>query len=185
MRPGGRGRGHRQPQDRRLPGGLPLLLAVRAVRLAGAQRVAGHPEPGRGRQADRQDRRDRVLHRRRGARARRAADGAGRRRHRGDPQRGRHPDRLLAGHADPGRRSTELAAMGVHRYNHNLETARSYFPQRGHHPHLGGALGDAADGPRRGHGGVLRRHPRDGRDAGAAGRVRRPAGRARSATRCR
>ncbi len=24
---------------------------------------------------------------------------------------------------------TELAAMGVHRYNHNLETARSYFPQ--------------------------------------------------------
>jgi biotin synthase len=23
----------------------------------------------------------------------------------------------------------ELAAMGVHRYNHNLETARSYFPQ--------------------------------------------------------
>ena len=24
---------------------------------------------------------------------------------------------------------TELAAMGVHRYNHNLETARSFFPQ--------------------------------------------------------
>jgi biotin synthase len=24
---------------------------------------------------------------------------------------------------------SELAAMGVHRYNHNLETARSYFPQ--------------------------------------------------------
>jgi biotin synthase len=23
----------------------------------------------------------------------------------------------------------DLAAMGVHRYNHNLETARSYFPQ--------------------------------------------------------
>ena len=23
----------------------------------------------------------------------------------------------------------ELAALGVHRYNHNLETARSYFPQ--------------------------------------------------------
>ena len=68
----------------------------------GAQRVAGHPEPGRGRQADRQDRRHRVLHRRRRARTRRAAAGAGRRGHRGDPQRGRHPDRLLAGHADPG-----------------------------------------------------------------------------------
>ena len=26
-------------------------------------------------------------------------------------------------------RSTTLAEMGVHRYNHNLETARSYFPQ--------------------------------------------------------
>ena len=25
--------------------------------------------------------------------------------------------------------ANELAAMGVHRYNHNLETARSYFPQ--------------------------------------------------------
>ena len=23
----------------------------------------------------------------------------------------------------------DLAEMGVHRYNHNLETARSYFPQ--------------------------------------------------------
>ena len=97
-----RGRGHHQPQDRRLPRGLPLLFAVRAFRVAGAQRVAGHPEPGRGRQADRQDRRDRVLHRRRRARTRRAAAGPGRRGHRGDPQRGRHPDRLLAGHADPG-----------------------------------------------------------------------------------
>ncbi len=27
------------------------------------------------------------------------------------------------------RQVDELAAMGVHRYNHNLETARSYFPQ--------------------------------------------------------
>jgi biotin synthase len=27
------------------------------------------------------------------------------------------------------RQAEELAALGVHRYNHNLETARSYFPQ--------------------------------------------------------
>jgi biotin synthase-like enzyme len=33
----------------------------------------------------------------------------------------------------------ELAAMGVHRYNHNLETARSYFPTSSP-PTLGGAL---------------------------------------------
>src|SRR3982750_2618415 len=31
-----------------------------------------------------------------------------------------------------------LAAMGVHRYNHNLETARSYFPQVAR-PHTRGA----------------------------------------------
>ena len=34
--------------------------------------------------------------------------------------------------------------------------------QRRHHPHVGGALGHPADGPRGGHGGVLRRHPRHG-----------------------
>ena len=49
-------------------------------------------------------------------------------RHRGDPRRRRHQHRLLAGHADAPSRSSELAAMGVHRYNHNLETARSFFP---------------------------------------------------------
>ena len=38
----------------------------------------------------------------------------------------------------------ELVAMGVHRYNHNLETAALVLPQRRHHAHLGGALGDAA-----------------------------------------
>ena len=48
VRPGGRGRGHRLAEDRRLPGGLPLLLAVRPVHLAGARRLAGHPVAGRG-----------------------------------------------------------------------------------------------------------------------------------------
>ena len=78
VRAGGRGRGHRLAEDRRLPGGLPLLLPVGAVRLAGALGVAGHPDAGRGGEADGGDRRDGVLHRRRGARARRAADGADR-----------------------------------------------------------------------------------------------------------
>ena len=35
----------------------------------------------------------------------------------------------------------ELVEMGVHRYNHNLETCRSYFPQRGHHAHAGRSAG--------------------------------------------
>ncbi len=55
-----------------------------------------------------------------------------------------------------------LAGMGVHRYNHNLETARSYFPQVVTTHTLGGALVDAHDGARRRHGGLLRRHRRDG-----------------------
>ena len=46
---------------------------------------------------------------------------------RGDPGGGRHQHRRVAGHAHP-EQVDELAAMGVHRYNHNLETARSYFP---------------------------------------------------------
>ena len=36
------------------------------------------------------------------------------------------------------------------------------LPRGGDHPHLGGALGHAVDGPRSGHGGLLRRHPRHG-----------------------
>ena len=81
----------------------------------------------------------------------------------------------------PRSRSTSWSTMGVHRYNHNLETAAVLLPERGHHPHLGGALGHAADGPRLRHGGLLRRHPRPRRDRRAAGRVRRAAGRARPA----
>ena len=74
----------------------------------------------------------------------------------------------------------ELAEMGVHRYNHNLETARSYFPSVVT-TYLGGALGHADHGPRCRHGGVLRRHRRHGRDAGPASGVRGAARRARSA----
>ena len=69
----------------------------------------------------------------------------------------------------------ELADMGVHRYNHNLETARSHFRIGRHHPHLAGALGHLPDGARGRDGAVLRRHRGHGRDPPAAGGVRRPA----------
>ena len=75
--------------------------------------------------------------------------------------------------------ATELAELGVHRYNHNLETARSLLPAGRDHAHVGGALGDAGAGPRPRHGGLLRLHHRHGRDARAARRARRAARRAR------
>ena len=59
------------------------------------------------------------------------------------------------------------------------------LPQRRDHPHLGGALGHPGDGPRSRHGGVLRRHPRHGRNPRAARRVRRQPRRTRTRTRCR
>src|SRR5919201_1646145 len=43
-----------------------------------------------------------------------------------------------------------------------------------YHAHLAGAVGDAADGARQRDAGLLRRHPRHGRDGGAARRVRQP-----------
>ena len=130
VRPGGRGRGHRLGQDRRLPRGLPLLLAVRAVLLAGARGLAGHPVAGAGGQGDRGDRRDGVLHRRRRARAGRAADGPGARGRRGDPARPSTSTSPARSACSPRSRSTSWPTMGVHRYNHNLETARSLLPER-------------------------------------------------------
>ena len=93
----------------------------------------------------------------------------------GDPGRGRHQRRRARSACSPRSRSTTSPTMGVHRYNHNLEAARSYFPQRGDHALLGGALGHLRDGPRVRHGAVLRRPRRHGRDARAARRARRPA----------
>ena len=79
----------------------------------------------------------------------------------------------------------ELAAIGVHRYNHNLETARSYFPgvvtthtweeRRRHLPH----------GARGRHGAVLRRHPRPGRDASSSAPSSPRSSPHSSPTRCR
>ena len=69
----------------------------------------------------------------------------------------------------------DLVDMGVHRYNHNLEAGRSYFPERRHHALLRRALGHLPDGQGVGHGAVLRRPRRHGRERRAARRARRPA----------
>jgi biotin synthase len=71
-----------------------------------------------------------------------------------------------------------LAEGGVHRYNHNLETARVALPQGGHHPRLGGAAAHLRAGARARHGAVLRCAARHGRVGGAAPRAHgRAAGR--------
>ena len=123
-----RGRGHRVAQDRRLPRGLPLLLAVGAVHQPGALGVAQHPRAGRApRSRPRRPGRSEFCivaavrgpdeqlmeQMREGVAAIRAA-----------------VDINVA--ASLGMLSREqvddLVDMGVHRYNHNLEAGRSYFP---------------------------------------------------------
>ena len=172
VRARGRGRGHRLGEDRRLPRGLPLLLAVRPVRLAGARRLAGHPVAGAGREGDRRHRRHRVLHRRRGARPGRAADDPDARRRRRDPRGGRHQRRRIARHAQPGagRRPRRHGRAPLQPQPRDRPVV---LPAGRHDAHLGGALVDADDGPRGRHGGLLRRHRRHGRVAGAARRARR------------
>ena len=142
--------------------------------------LARHPVAGAGGRRDRGDRRDRVLHRRRRARAGRAADGADARGRRGDPGGGRHQRRRLARACSPRSRSTSSPTWACTATTTTSRPRARYFPQRRDHAHLGGALGDPDDGPRRRHGGLLRRHRRHGRDARAARRVRRAARRARA-----
>ena len=63
-------------EDRRLPGGLPLLQPERPVLLSGPVGMAGYPGTGRGGQADARHGRDGVLHRGRRTRPGRSPDGA-------------------------------------------------------------------------------------------------------------
>ena len=165
-------------QDRRLPGGLPLLLPVRPVRLPGPRRS--------GWTSRRWSRRRRqtaatgatefcIVAAVRGPDARlmkQMREGVAAIQDAVDIQVAASLGMLTQEQVD------ELADMGVHRYNHNLETARSYFPNVVTTHTWEERWETLRDGPRRRHGGLLRRHRRHGRDRGAAGRVRRPARRA-------
>ena len=70
----------------------------------------------------------------------------------------------------------QLVAIGVHRYNHNLETARSYFDRVVTTHTWQERVQTLRMVAAAGHGGVLRRHHRDGREPGAARGVRGAAG---------
>ena len=109
-----------------------------------------------------------------------AADGRGARGHRRDPATRSRSTSPARSASSPASRPSELAEMGVHRYNHNLETARSHFAQVVT-THTWEERWDTLQLVRElRHGGVLRRHHRDGRDARAARRARGAARRARA-----
>ena len=73
-----------------------------------------------------------------------------------------------------------LAEGGVHRYNHNVETARSYFPSVVTTHTLGRAGRDLPPGQGARHGAVLWRPDQHGRDRRPAGRAADPAPGARA-----
>ena len=79
----------------------------------------------------------------------------------------------------------ELRDLGVHRYNHNLETARSYFRERRDHAHLGGAPGDARARARARHGGLLRRASSGWARRSSSGPSSPPSSPRSTPTRCR
>ena len=73
-----------------------------------------------------------------------------------------------------------LAEVGTHRYNHNLETARSFFPQVVTTHSWEERFDTCRLVREHGHGAVLRRAARDGRDGGPAPRAARGAPRGRA-----
>ena len=123
----GRGRGHRLGEDWRLSRGLPFLFAVGCFRFAGSVGLAGHSRPRKGGEGNRRD----------GASEFCIVAAV------------RGPDERLMAQIRDGVKAIsdeveinvacslgiltqeqvdELVELGVHRYNHNLETARSFFP---------------------------------------------------------
>jgi hypothetical protein len=97
-------------------------------RHAGPGGKARHPLAGGRGAPDGADRRGGVLHRRGRPRSRRAPDGGGARRRASNPPGGGLNVACSLGILTRAQ-ADELAALGVHRYNHNLETARSYSPE--------------------------------------------------------
>ena len=186
VRARGRGRGHRLAQDRRLPRGLPLLLAVRAVRLARCARP-GSTSPRWSRPPSRP---------RRPAPPSSASS---------PPSAGPTSGCMaqvregiaairdevdiniacVARHAHPGAGRRARRRWACTATTTTSRPARSYFPNVVTTHTWEERWDTLRDGARGRHGGVLRRHRRHGRDPRAARRVRRPARRARARTRCR
>ena len=179
VRPGGRGRGHRLAQDRRLPGGLPLLLPVRAVHLAGPRRSGS---------TSRRSSRRPTRPRRPGATEFCIVAAV-----RGPDERlmDQMREGVKAIHeavdinvaarsaCSPRSRSTSwprwACTATTTTWRPPAPTSRTWSP-----PTRGRSAGRPCAMVRDGrHGGLLRRHRRHGRDPRAAGRVRRPARRAR------
>ena len=94
-------------------------------------------------------------------------------------ERDRARGRVLARAARPRPRPSGSPTPGVRRYNHNLEAPREVFPSICTTHTYEDRVATARLASRRGHGAVLRRHPRHGRDARAAHRLRVRARRAR------
>ena len=190
VRPAGGGRGDPVGQDRWVPRGLPLLLAVVRLRHPGeGDALPRHRRGAGGGRGDRRARRVGVLHRARGPGPRRADDAArpragaaGARAHRaqrrgerGHPHRGPGAALRRRGRAplqpQPGDRPVVLR------------------PDR-HHPLLGGAGGHLRTGAPARHGAVLRGAAGDGGDAprsassccSSCGRSTRPRCRSTSST---
>ena len=79
----------------------------------------------------------------------------------------------------------DLVDMGVHRYNHNLEAARSYFPQVVTTHSWEERWDTCLMVKESGHGAVLRRPGRHGRDASSSAPSSPPSSASSSRTRCR
>ena len=166
VRARGRGRGHPVGEDRRVPGGLPLLLQsasstrrCRPRRSSTPTRCSPRPRETAALGAVR------VLHRARRPRPRRAHDAA----HPRARAAGARRDRPQRGRVSAGILTDEQARAPRRRRACTATTTTSrrrgrYFPRDRHDPHVGGALRHLPARARARHGAVLRRAARHGRD---------------------
>ena len=113
-----------------------------------------------------------VLHRRRRARPRRAPPATRDRRRRPACSARRASKSRARSACSNAEQAQRLADAGVRRYNHNLETCRALFPTICTTHTYDDRVETAQLARDVGHGAVLRRHPRHGRDARTARRLR-------------